>query len=91
MSNDRSAYDRSAWLLLIERIGEALRVRYRAREELPPKLLAMIERLDTKLKAWWRKAPAHEISDRLAAVAVVIASNLTPGGQKPDATSYGTF
>ena len=50
MSSDRPAYDFSAWLLLVERIGGGLRQKYQA-EELPPAWLTMLGRLDTKPEA----------------------------------------
>jgi hypothetical protein len=55
MSNARPAYESSAWMLVIERIGWGLRERYRRPEELPLNLLRVLWRLDMRLEA-----PAHD-------------------------------
>jgi hypothetical protein len=47
---DRPEYEPSAWLLLVEWIGGALRERYRPPKELPRAWLTMLDRLVTKLE-----------------------------------------
>jgi hypothetical protein len=56
MSSDRPGYEPSAWLLLVEWIGGALRERYRPPKELPRAWLIMLDRLITKLEI-----PARDI------------------------------
>ena len=41
-----SPYEASAWTLIKERIGWALRERYRVSKELPSSLLALVRKLD---------------------------------------------
>jgi hypothetical protein len=56
MSSDRPGYEPSAWLLLVEWIGGALRERYRPPKELPRAWLIMLDQLITKLEI-----PARDI------------------------------
>jgi hypothetical protein len=42
-------YEARAWTLTMEVIGQKLRERYRQPNNLPPRLLALVERLDEKL------------------------------------------
>jgi hypothetical protein len=44
-------YDGSSWSFTMQRIGEALRDRYDSPEELPRKVLALIDRIDEKSEA----------------------------------------
>jgi hypothetical protein len=46
MSTQRAQYEAFAWWLTRERIGQDLRQRYPALEELPPRLLALVRKLD---------------------------------------------
>ena len=46
MSKQRAQDEAFAWWLTRERIGQDLRQRYRALKELPPQLLALVEKLD---------------------------------------------
>ena len=46
MSMQRAHYEPFAWWLTRERIGQDLRERYPALQELPPRLLALVRKLD---------------------------------------------
>jgi hypothetical protein len=46
MSTQRAHYEPFAWWLTRERIGQDLRERYPALQELPSRLLALVEKLD---------------------------------------------
>jgi hypothetical protein len=46
MSKQRAQDEAFAWWLTRERIGQDLRQRYPALKELPPQLLALVEKLD---------------------------------------------
>lgn len=46
MSTQRSHHEPFAWWLTRERIGQDLRERYPALQELPPRLLALVRKLD---------------------------------------------
>jgi hypothetical protein len=46
MSKQRAQDEAFAWWLTRERIGQDLRQRYPALKELPPRLLALVEKLD---------------------------------------------
>jgi hypothetical protein len=45
LATDRSPYEAAAWVLTRERIGWALRERYRVSKELPLKLLILVQLL----------------------------------------------
>jgi hypothetical protein len=46
MSTQRAHYEPFAWWLTRERIGQDLRERYPALQELPSRLVALVEKLD---------------------------------------------
>ena len=51
MPRAQSFYERQAaliWLFVIARIGQGLKERYETVEELPPKLLALVRKLDDR-------------------------------------------
>jgi hypothetical protein len=51
MPQAQSLYERQAaliWLFVIARIGQGLKERYETFEELPPKLLALVRKLDDR-------------------------------------------
>ncbi len=68
MSTQRAQYEPFAWWLTRERIGQDLRERYPALEELPPRLLALVRKLDLsqgkRPSGWLSKLDAME-GDRL--------------------------
>jgi hypothetical protein len=47
MAKQQYEYEPFAWWLARERIGQVLRERYSADQELPPRLLALVRKLDT--------------------------------------------
>jgi hypothetical protein len=50
MRENRPQYEARAWILTMEVIGQKLRERYRQQpNDLPPRLLALVEKLDEKL------------------------------------------
>jgi len=49
MQENRPKYEARAWILTMEVIGQKLRERYRQPNDLPPRLFALIEKLDEKL------------------------------------------
>ena len=50
MRENRPQYEARAWILTMEVIGQKLRERYRQQpNDLPPRLLAVVEKLDEKL------------------------------------------
>jgi hypothetical protein len=44
-------YEATAWLLTMQRIGQALRKRYEPPKEPPPELLRLVQQIDKKSKA----------------------------------------
>jgi hypothetical protein len=68
MSMQRAQYEPFAWWLARERIGQELRERYPAFQELPPRLLALVRKLDASQdqltqdmpSGWLRKLDAME-------------------------------
>jgi hypothetical protein len=40
------SYERLTWLFVVEQIGQSLRERYELSKELPPKLLALVRKLE---------------------------------------------
>ena len=69
MSTQSSHYEAFAWWLTRERIGQDLRERYPALQELPSRLLALVEKLDASQSnlspqetpsGWLRKLDAIE-------------------------------
>jgi hypothetical protein len=49
MRENRPQYEARAWTLTMEVIGQKLRERYRQPNDLSPRLLALVEKLDEKL------------------------------------------
>jgi hypothetical protein len=49
MQENRPKYEARAWILTMEVIGQKLTERYRQPNDLPPRLFALIEKLDEKL------------------------------------------
>jgi hypothetical protein len=49
MQENRPKYEARAWILTMEVIGQKLRQRYRQPNDLPPRLFALVEKLDEKL------------------------------------------
>ena len=67
MATQREQYEPFAWWLTRERIGQELHERYPALEELPPRLLTLVRKLDAvdgnrqvKPRNWTRKLDAIE-------------------------------
>jgi hypothetical protein len=69
MSMQRAQHEPFAWWLARERIGQDLRERYPALQELPPRLLALVRKLDASQgnqltqevpPGWLRKLDAME-------------------------------
>ena len=93
MPSDRLVYDRSAWLLLLDRIGNGLRQRYRGPEELDRLMINLVGRFGVecvnaqevekkyprRMTGGWELKPYAIIHSRFAEVLLLDADNVPIG------------